>query len=113
MPRGAQRTSRINSSGLCRSNGPQLRGEYMSRFFASSSVRARRQLAVAALAGVASVVGFAGIAGATPYASNVVVSGTNVSFTLNEAADWVTVSINGGAPQQLATNKGTIFFGLN
>src|SRR5437762_10953329 len=49
-----------------------------------------------------------------PYASNVVISGgTNVSFILNEPADSLTYSINGGAPQALdGTSKGTKNFVL-
>src|SRR4026207_661302 len=37
---------------------------------------------------------------ATPYASSVSVSGGNVSFVLNEAADNVTVVFDGGAGSQ-------------
>src|SRR3954449_13462166 len=35
---------------------------------------------------------------ATPYASNVNVSGTSVTFTLNEPTDSLSYVINGGAP---------------
>jgi hypothetical protein len=39
---------------------------------------------------------------AAPYASNVqITGGTSVSFTLNESADLLSVSVNGGAPQLL------------
>lgn len=48
-----------------------------------------------------------------PYATNLTVSGTAVSFILNEAADAVTFSINGGPAQSLATSPGTIAFSLN
>src|SRR5437667_10691073 len=34
---------------------------------------------------------------ATPYASNVVVSGTSVTYTLNEDTDTLKFSVNGGA----------------
>src|SRR5437764_1369801 len=51
---------------------------------------------------------------AAPYASNVIISGgTNVSFILNEPADSLTYSINGGAPQTLdGSTKGTKNFAL-
>jgi autotransporter-associated beta strand protein len=50
---------------------------------------------------------------ANPYASNVkITGGTNVSFVLNENADSVTYSINGGAPVSLPTTKGTQSFTL-
>ena len=48
-----------------------------------------------------------------PFASNVVLSGTNVSFILNEPADSLTYSINGGAAVPLASGtKGTKNFTL-
>jgi len=51
---------------------------------------------------------------ATPYASGVVKSGTSVSFILNEPADSLTYSINGGAPVALnGAAKGTKTFTLN
>src|SRR3954471_5265074 len=51
---------------------------------------------------------------ATPYASGVVKSGTSVSFILNEPADALTYSINGGAPVALnGATKGTKTFTLN
>ncbi len=58
-----------------------------------------------------------GIAGqtlhATPYASGVQKTGTSVSFILNEPADTLTYSINGGAPVSLdGTTKGTKTFTL-
>jgi hypothetical protein len=57
---------------------------------------------------------FASAAFASPYASNVNISGgTNVSFILNEPADSLTYSINGGAPQALdGSAKGTKNFVL-
>lgn len=36
---------------------------------------------------------------ATPYASNVSISGTTVTYTLNESTDSLKYSINGGALQ--------------
>jgi autotransporter-associated beta strand protein len=70
-------------------------------------------LAVAALAGVASVVGFAGIASANPYASGISVSGTTVTFTTTEDAAFLTYSINGGPELALPTlTKGTHTFNL-
>ncbi len=56
---------------------------------------------------------FASAALAAPYASNVSVSGTSVSFILNEPADALTYSINGGPAQPLdPTTKGTKTFSL-
>jgi hypothetical protein len=50
---------------------------------------------------------------ATPFASNVVLTGTNVSFILNEPADTLTYSINGGPAQALSgAAKGTKTFSL-
>jgi hypothetical protein len=50
---------------------------------------------------------------ATPYASNVVMTGTTVTFTLNEPTDALKYSINGGALQTLdGTTKGTKTFNL-
>jgi hypothetical protein len=50
---------------------------------------------------------------ATSYASNVVKTGTTVTFTLNEPADSLKYSINGGALQALdGTSKGTKTFNL-
>ena len=50
---------------------------------------------------------------ATPYASNVVKSGTTVNFTLNEPAGSLKYSINGGALLPLdGTTKGTKTFSL-
>jgi hypothetical protein len=49
---------------------------------------------------------------AAPYASNVSVSGTTVNFILNENADSLTYSINGGPPQPLPPTKGTQTFNL-
>jgi hypothetical protein len=49
----------------------------------------------------------------SPFASNVVISGTNVSFILNEPADSLTYSINGGAQVALSgAAKGTKSFTL-
>jgi hypothetical protein len=51
---------------------------------------------------------------ATPYASNVVKTGTSVSFILNEQADSLKYTINGGAPITIAdVTKGTKTFNLN
>ncbi|MBX3432101.1 MAG: PEP-CTERM sorting domain-containing protein [Pirellulales bacterium] len=51
---------------------------------------------------------------AAPYASNVSVSGTTVSFILNDSADVLTYSLNGGAPVPLdGSSKGTKMFTLN
>jgi hypothetical protein len=50
---------------------------------------------------------------ATPYASNVVKTGTTVTFTLNEPADSLKYTINGGALQTLnGATKGTKTFNL-
>lgn len=50
---------------------------------------------------------------AAPYASGVVVSGTSVSFILNQPAASLTYSINGGPAQTLdGTTKGTKSFNL-
>src|SRR6476660_124637 len=50
---------------------------------------------------------------ATPYASGVTVSGTSVSFILNEPTDTLKYTINGGAPVTLdGTTKGTKTFTL-
>jgi len=49
---------------------------------------------------------------AAPYASNVSVSGTTVNFILNENADSLTYSINGGPPQPLTPTKGAQTFSL-
>jgi hypothetical protein len=49
---------------------------------------------------------------ATPYASNVTKTGTTVNFILNEAADSLTYSINGGAPIPLSGIKGAKAFNL-
>ena len=61
------------------------------------------------LAIVCAACAFASGAFAAPYASNVLISGgTNVSFILNEPADSLTYSINGGSPQTLdGSTKGT------
>jgi hypothetical protein len=51
---------------------------------------------------------------AAPYASNVSIVGTTVNFILNEPADSLLVSINGGAPTSLdASSKGTKSFMLS
>ncbi len=47
---------------------------------------------------ILSLVAVPSIALAAPYASNVSVTGTTVNFILNEPADALTYSINGGAP---------------
>jgi len=53
-------------------------------------------------------------ANANPYASNVVISGTSVSFILNESADSLTYSLNGGAPVSLdGSGKGLKTFTLD
>ena len=51
---------------------------------------------------------------ATPYASNVTITGgTTVSFILNETSDSLKYTINGGAPVSIAnTTKGTKTFNL-
>ena len=52
-------------------------------------------------------------ASAASYASGISITGTTVNFTLNETADLVTYSINGGAPQTLAdASKGQKSFSL-
>jgi len=64
-------------------------------------------IAVVALAGNTSLVH------ATPYASNVVKTGTTVNFLLNEPSDSLKYSINGGALQSLdGTTKGAKTFNL-
>lgn len=53
------------------------------------------------------------VALAAPYASNVIKSGTTVNFILNEPADTLTYSINGGPAQALdGTTKGSKTFSL-
>ena len=84
----------------------------MSRFSVSSSVSARRRFAAAVVAGVAVGAGVASVSYATPYASNVVVTGTQVNFILNENADSLTYSINGGPVQPLTPTKGAQTFNL-
>jgi hypothetical protein len=80
----------------------------LSRRRAAARVQGAVLGAVATLA-----VGGASIAWANPYASNVQISGTNVNFTLNESADLLTVSIDGGAPQVLdGSAKGVKSFNL-
>lgn len=64
-----------------------------------------------ALAAVAAL--SAAVAQAAPYASNLTVTGTTVSFILNELADSVTYSINSGPAQPLANTVGTQSFFLN
>src|SRR5262249_7630748 len=52
-------------------------------------------------------------ASATPYASCLSVSGTTVNFILNEPADTLTYSLNGGAPVALnGATKGAKTFNL-
>src|SRR5215212_6613016 len=81
----------------------------MSAFRLSSSTR----LKLFAAASAACIgAGLAGVAHATPYASNVTISGTTVNFILNENADWLTYSINGGPELPLATGKGAKTFSL-
>jgi hypothetical protein len=51
---------------------------------------------------------------AAPYASNVRVNGTSVTFILNEPADSLSYSLNDGSPQALdGSTKGTKSFSLN
>src|SRR6059058_4270085 len=51
---------------------------------------------------------------AAPYASNVSIVGTTVNFILNEPADSLLVSINGGAPTSLdGSSKGAKSFALS
>jgi len=51
---------------------------------------------------------------AAPYASNISVSGTTVNFTLNQTADFLSYSINGGSPVVMADpSKGSKSFNLN
>lgn len=50
---------------------------------------------------------------AAPYPSAVNVSGTTVTFRLNEVADALTYSINGGPEQALPTSVGVQTFSLN
>ena len=62
---------------------------------------------------VASLVATSATVQATPYASNVVKTGTSVSFLLNEPSDTLKYSINGGALQTLdGTTKGLKTFNL-
>jgi hypothetical protein len=72
----------------------------------------KSRFAIAAAA--AAAVGFsASFAQAAPYASGVQITGTNVSFILNEPSDLLTVSINGGAPIALdGSTAGTKIFSL-
>ena len=69
--------------------------------------------AVVMSAPVVAVAVFAGKAVASPYASNIVVSGTTVTFTTNQDADQLTYIDNNGAPVSIATTtKGTHTFSL-
>jgi hypothetical protein len=79
---------------------------------AHEKMRPGKKLAAAAMAGLIGA-GVAGVAQATPYSSNVSISGNTVSFILNEPADSLTVSINGGAPLVLdGSTKGTKSFNI-
>ncbi len=54
------------------------------------------------------------VSNATPYASGVTISGTTVSFILNQPTQSLTYRINGGAPVALdGSSKGTLTFNLN
>ncbi|MCC7475403.1 MAG: PEP-CTERM sorting domain-containing protein [Pirellulales bacterium] len=64
------------------------------------------KLCVEVVAGLVTCFWCAGQAIATPYASNVRISGTDVSFILNEPADTLTYSINGGLPVALDGSSG-------
>ena len=56
---------------------------------------------------------FAGLVRAAPFASNVLLSGTDVTFILNEPADSLSYSINGGPAQSLdPTTKGAKTFAI-
>src|SRR5262245_15740190 len=67
-----------------------------------------------ALAAMLTVALVTSLAHATPYASNVSVSGTTVTFTLNSPSTSLTYSLNGGAAVALdGTTKGTKTFNLN
>jgi hypothetical protein len=59
----------------------------------------RRLLLAAAVAAVGLLT--MSVATAAPYASNVTISATTVTFVLNEGGSTLTYSINGGAPQTL------------
>ena len=70
-----------------------------------------RGAAVSAAAAVS--LGLAGRLDASPYASGVTISGTTVTFTLNEPADLLQASINGGTPLVLnGSTTGTKTFSL-
>src|SRR5688500_7696906 len=49
---------------------------------------------------------------ATPYASNVTISGTTVNFILSENADSLSYTLNGGSPIALTPTKGAGTFSL-
>ena len=72
--------------------------------------RVRTNLVLAAASAATAL--FASQALAAPYASNIVVSGTTVNFILNENADTLTYSINGGAAVPLTPTKGAQSFVL-
>jgi hypothetical protein len=78
------------------------------------NVRARRHLTVGgAVLAVAAVESFPLKTLAAPYASNVLIAGTSVNFILNEPADALLVSIDGGVPQLLdGSTAGTKGFTL-
>jgi hypothetical protein len=72
------------------------------------TLKMRKYFAVAAAAAMVPLA-----ANANPYASGVTISGTTVSFILNESADSLTYSINGGGPIALdGSTKGTKTFNL-
>src|SRR4051794_26078483 len=71
-----------------------------------------RRLYILVLA-LSSLSGYTRTSEATPYASNVTKTGTQVSFTLNEPAGTLQYKINGGAPVALdGTTKGAKTFNL-
>lgn len=72
------------------------------------AMKRRSLLAAAALSALVSP------ALAAPYASSVSITGTTVTFTLNEDASTLAYTINGGAPISLdGSTKGTKTFNLN
>ena len=73
----------------------------------------RRACGATALLAAVGAVGISPLAEAAPFASNVVVSGTNVTFILNEPADTVGYRVNNGPLQLLSgASKGTKNFSL-
>ncbi|MFM9026189.1 MAG: PEP-CTERM sorting domain-containing protein [Planctomycetaceae bacterium] len=82
-----------------------------ARRFSKTTVS--RIVSAAGITWTALLCALAGSAQAAPYASNLTVSGTTVSFILNESADFVGYSINGGPKVPLLKTSGSQTFFLD